>query len=68
MKPDQLGDYRVPSDACLHPDGERAAFVLTQMDLDADEYVNTIWLRDGTGVRQLTAGGADRHPRWSPYT
>lgn len=66
MRPDQLGDYRTPSDAHLHPDGERVAFVVTRMDLDADEYVSHIWLWDGTGARQLTSGRADRSPRWSP--
>ena len=37
MRPDQLGDFRVPSDAILHPDGERGAFVVTRMDLDAPD-------------------------------
>jgi dipeptidyl aminopeptidase/acylaminoacyl peptidase len=66
MKPQQLGDYRVPSDAHLHPDGERAAFVVAQMDLEADEYVSQIWLFDGTDTRKLTTGRSDRSPRWSP--
>ncbi|MEN8041574.1 MAG: S9 family peptidase [Actinomycetota bacterium] len=66
MRPDQLGDFRVPSDAYLHPDGERVVFVVTQMDLDEDEYVRQIWLRDGEGARQLTSGRADSSPRWSP--
>ncbi len=66
MRPDQLGDFRVPSDAYLHPDGERAVFVVTQMDLDADEYVRQLWLWDGTSARPLTSGRADSNPRWSP--
>ncbi len=66
MRPDQLGDYRVPSDARLHPDGVRAAFVVTQMDLEEDRYVRRIWLWDGAEARPLTSGDMDTTPRWSP--
>lgn len=66
MKPDQLGDYRIPSDARIHPDGIRAVFVVTQMDFEEDRYVHRIWLWDGTVARPLTAGPADSSPRWSP--
>lgn len=66
MRPDQLGDYLVPSDAFMHPDGERAVFVVTQMDVEEDEYVCQLWLWDGRTSRQLTSGRADGSPRWSP--
>lgn len=66
MRPDQIGDFRVPSDAFLHPDGVRVVFVVTQMDLDADEYVRQLWLRDGESCRPLTSGRSDASPRWSP--
>ncbi len=66
MRPDQLGDFRVPSDARIHPDGVRAAFVVTQMDLDEDRYVRRIWLWDGDEARSLTSGDMDTAPRWSP--
>jgi len=66
MRPDQLGDYRVPSDARLHPDGVRVAFVVSRMDLEGDRYVRTIWLWDGDRARPLTSGEADTAPRWSP--
>lgn len=66
MLPDQLADYQVPSDAHLHPDGERVAFVATGMDLEADEYVRRIRLWDGGASRRLTSGRSDTHPRWSP--
>ncbi|MDJ0790538.1 MAG: S9 family peptidase [Acidimicrobiia bacterium] len=65
MRPDQLGDYRVPSDAHLHPDGDTVAFVVTQMDLEADEYVSSIWMLDGDVARPFTTGRRDRSPRWS---
>lgn len=66
MRPDQLGDYRIPSDAFLHPDGERAVFVVSQMDLKEDDYIRQLWLWDGELSRQLTSGRADSSPRWSP--
>jgi dipeptidyl aminopeptidase/acylaminoacyl peptidase len=66
MRPEDLGAFRIPSDAFLHPDGTRVVFVVTQMDLDADEYVRQLWLWDGEIARPLTAGRADTSPRWSP--
>ncbi|MFV1971234.1 MAG: prolyl oligopeptidase family serine peptidase, partial [Acidimicrobiia bacterium] len=66
MRPYQLGDFRIPSDAYLHPDGVRVAFVVTQMDLEEDEYVRQLWLWDGEAAGQLTSGRADGSPRWSP--
>jgi dipeptidyl aminopeptidase/acylaminoacyl peptidase len=66
MRPDQLGDFRTPSDAQMHPDGKRAVFVVTQMDVEEDEYVRQIWLFDGECVRQMTSGRADSSPQWSP--
>ena len=66
MRPEQLGDYRTPSDARIHPDGAQVAFVVTQMDLDGDRYVRRIWLWDGDAARLLTAGPTDMAPRWSP--
>lgn len=66
MRPDQLGDYRTPSDPRMHPGGTDVAFVVTQMDLAADRYVRRIWLWDGERARPLTAGPGDTRPRWSP--
>ena len=66
MRPDQLGDFRVPTDALMHPDGVRVVFVVTQMDIEKDEYVRQLWLWDGTTSRQLTSGREDTHARWSP--
>ncbi len=66
MQPGQLADYRVPSDAVLHPDGTGVAFVLTSMDLEEDRYVRRIWSWDGTETRPLTSGSMDTSPRWSP--
>lgn len=66
MKPSDLDTYRVPSDAHMSPDGSMAAFTVTTMDLDEDEYVRQIWLWDGSEARAITSGRADMSPRWSP--
>jgi dipeptidyl aminopeptidase/acylaminoacyl peptidase len=66
MRPEQLGDIAIPADPRLHPDGVRIAFVVTRLDVEADEYVRRIWLWDGEQARPLTAGPADTAPRWSP--
>lgn len=66
MRPDQLGDYAIPSDPRMHPDGARVAFVVTRMDLEEDRYVRRIHLWDGERARPLTAGPRDSAPRWSP--
>ena len=66
MRPDQLGDFTVPSDAFLHPDGERAVFVTTRMNIEDDRYESHLWLVEGSTARQITHGLSDRSPRWSP--
>lgn len=66
MHPDQLGDFRIPSDAYMHPDGVRVVFVVTQMEMVSDEYLRQLWLWDGAGSRRLTSGRSDSSPRWSP--
>ena len=50
----------------MHPDGERVVFVVTQMDLDEDEYIRQLWLWDAESARHLTSGRGDSSPRWSP--
>lgn len=66
MEPRRLGEFVTPSDAHIHPDGRRGAFVVSRMDLEDDSYVSEIWLLDGDDVRRLTSGRADTSPRWSP--
>lgn len=66
MRPDQIGEYRTPSDPRIHPDGLKVAFVVTQMDLEEDRYVRRIWLWEGDEARPLTSGPSDTSPRWSP--
>jgi dipeptidyl aminopeptidase/acylaminoacyl peptidase len=70
MKPADIGDLVDVSDPRLSPDGRRVAYVVTTIDLDANEYRSRIWLAatDGSEApRPLTAGEKrDARPRWSP--
>ncbi len=57
------------SDPQVSPDGKWIAFVLAQVDLEANTQTRHIWLisTDGTALIQMTQGkGSDNRPRWSP--
>jgi dipeptidyl aminopeptidase/acylaminoacyl peptidase len=57
------------SDPQVSPEGKWIAFVLTQVDLDANKKTGHIWLisTDGGEPRQITRGdGSDSRPRWAP--
>lgn len=66
MKPDDLAQLQIPADPQIHPDGLRVAYVLTQMDLEADCYRRRIHVHNGGAVKPFTAGPIDASPRWSP--
>ena len=66
MQPEQISDYRVPSDPRMHPDGFRAAFVVARADLEENRSESRIWYWDGNEARPLTTGPFDSAPRWSP--
>jgi len=66
VQPDDLSGYLTPSDPQMHPDGLRAAFVVTRMDLEDDCYRRVIWIWDGNEARPFTSGPGDTYPRWSP--
>lgn len=52
----------------LSPDGQWIAYVQTTPDLKEDSYTRNIWLvlTSGGAPIQLTRGGKDGSPRWSP--
>ncbi len=66
MRPEQIADIRNPSDPNLHPDSTQVAFVVAQLDLEADWAATQIWRWDGATAAPFTAGKADKSPRWSP--
>jgi dipeptidyl aminopeptidase/acylaminoacyl peptidase len=61
------------ADPRISPDGSRVAYTRVTVDEEEDAYLTNLWLADvpGDGVtgappRQLTFGGRDSQPRWSP--
>ncbi len=56
------------SDPQISPDGKWIAYSVSTPDLDANRSVRNIWIVSTAGgePRQLTRGGTDMRPRWSP--
>ncbi len=52
----------------ISPDGQHVAWVRQQARKFSNDYRREVWLssRDGASSIQLTRGGADSSPRWSP--
>jgi len=66
---DDLGEFREVSDPQVSPDGSWVAYTVRSVDLDADEYVETLWMVSWDGERQiqLTRGPTSANrPGWSP--
>jgi len=64
-----LDGLREVSDPQVSPDGKWVAYTVKSVDLEADEYVDNIWMVswDGEKQLQLTHGpGSASSPRWSP--
>jgi dipeptidyl aminopeptidase/acylaminoacyl peptidase/CubicO group peptidase (beta-lactamase class C family) len=68
LRREDLAGIATPEQPALSPDGERIVYVLRTSDLDADRIVHNLWLvpRAGGDARQLTRGGGDQAPGWSP--
>ena len=64
---DLIAMHRV-SDPQISPDGKWVAYVVSTPDMQANHSVSDIWLVPTTGgaERELTRGGSDSRPRWSP--
>jgi dipeptidyl aminopeptidase/acylaminoacyl peptidase len=61
------------ADPQISPDGSRVAYTRVTVDEEEDEYRTNLWLADVRSAgaaapppRQLTFGGRDSQPRWSP--
>jgi dipeptidyl aminopeptidase/acylaminoacyl peptidase len=64
---DLLAVHRL-SDPQISPDGQWVAYSVATPDYDANKLVKNIWIVaiSGGESRQLTQGGSDERPRWSP--
>jgi dipeptidyl aminopeptidase/acylaminoacyl peptidase len=70
MVPDDVYELTGVSDPRLSPDGRTVAFVVWEVDREANAYRSAIWLvsTNGSGEpRRFTSGTKrDAQPRWSP--
>ncbi|HUO33426.1 MAG TPA: S9 family peptidase [Candidatus Acidoferrum sp.] len=64
---DLISMHRV-SDPQISPDGKWIAYSVSTPDLEANHSTRNIWIVPAAGgeSRQLTQGGTDERPRWSP--
>jgi dipeptidyl aminopeptidase/acylaminoacyl peptidase len=71
MKLDDLFAFKRVSDPQISPDGKLVAYVVGEVDKEANKIPSSIWLAGTDGKsepKRLTnaAGKKDKHPRWSP--
>jgi len=70
VQPQDIADLVEASDPRVSPDGRSIAFVVTQADLDANDYRSRIWIAridDESDPAPFTLGTArESKPRWSP--
>jgi dipeptidyl aminopeptidase/acylaminoacyl peptidase len=64
---DMIAMHRV-SNPQVSPDGKWVVYTVSTPDMSVNHSVSDIWLVPATGgsERQLTHGGSDSRPRWSP--
>jgi dipeptidyl aminopeptidase/acylaminoacyl peptidase len=66
---DDLAAFAFVNEAAISPTGDRVAYAVRRMDLQADRYRAAIFVSavDGSGAARWTDGTADDStPRWSP--
>jgi dipeptidyl aminopeptidase/acylaminoacyl peptidase len=65
---DHIAVIAVPQQPALSPDGDQIVYVLGTSDADKDTTLRNIWLVGALSgeAEQLTLGGADDSPEWSP--
>jgi len=66
---DDLASFAFVNEAAISPAGDRVAYAVRRMDLQADRYRAAIFVSsvDGSGAARWTDGTADdATPRWSP--
>src|SRR3954463_10247287 len=69
MTIDDLLAAKTVSDPQVSPDGKLVAYVVSEVDREANKSDSDLWLVPPSGgepKRLTTSTGADSHPRWSP--
>ena len=66
---DELAAFAFVNEAVISPAGDRVAYAVRRMDLEADRYRAALFVSsvDGSGATRWTDGTVeDATPRWSP--
>lgn len=68
IRPSSLNQYYWSCDAAIHPNGQKLAYVLKNINSEQDYYITHIRTVDIDGSQddRLTTGINDSHPLWSP--
>jgi dipeptidyl aminopeptidase/acylaminoacyl peptidase len=68
LTPEDLYALKQVEDPQISPDGGRIAYVLVEIDREAQEYHRRIWVVSASGgpPQRYTVGPNDTSPRWSP--
>ena len=69
FRPEDAYRLKSAADIDLSPDGRRVAFVVGQVNQEADRLEGSIWVAPADGsapARRFSEGPADKSPRWSP--
>ena len=62
MRPEDIVKLTIPSEPRITSDGTRVFFAVSKANLDEDRYDRAIWVHEGQGARQFTAGPSDFLP------
>lgn len=68
IKTGDIGSFIMVDDPHISPTGDKVAFVVGRTLVDEDRYESNIWIfdRENKALKQLTGGGSDHNPVWSP--
>lgn len=68
VKIEDIGAFVAVDEPCISPCGNRVAFVAGRTLVKEDKYESNVWIfhREKRSLKQLTSGGNDYNPIWSP--
>ena len=68
VRVEDIGSFVFVDNPVISPDANKVAFIVTYTLIKEDRYESNIWLfnRKDRSLKQLTSGGSDYNPTWSP--